>query len=56
MCASIYDKMHSKLNKKRLKTMLKNFDMVDMSQVGNLVEVSRDFRDIIREQCKRRQT
>ena len=27
--------------------MSKNFDMVDMSHVGNLVEVSRDFRDII---------
>ena len=35
------------LNKKRLQNMSEIFDMVHMSQVGNLAEVSRDFRDII---------
>ena len=35
------------LNKKRLQNMSEIFDMVHMSQVGNLAEVSRDFRDMI---------
>ena len=34
-------------NKKRLQNMSKIFDVVHMSRVGNLAEVSRDFRDII---------
>ena len=34
-------------NKKSQKTMSEIFDMVHMNQVGNLAEVSRDFRDII---------
>ena len=34
-------------NKKRLQNMSEIFDMVHMNQVGNLAEVSRDFRDII---------
>ena len=34
-------------NKKRLQNMSEIFDMVHMSQVGNLAEISRDFRDII---------
>ena len=34
-------------NKKHLQNMSEIFDMVHMSQVGNLAEVSRDFRDII---------
>ena len=34
-------------NKKRLQNMSEIFDMFHMSQVGNLAEVSRDFRDII---------
>ena len=34
-------------NKKRLQNMSEIFDTVHMSQVGNLAEVSRDFRDII---------
>ena len=34
-------------NKKRLQNMSEVFNMVHMSQVGNLAEVSRDFRDII---------
>ena len=34
-------------NKKRLQNISEIFDMVHMSQVGNLAEVSRDFRDII---------
>ena len=35
------------LNKKRLQNMSEIFDMVHISQVGNLAEVSHDFRDII---------
>ena len=42
----IYDKMHFKLEKS-LQNMSEIFDMVHMSQVVNLAEVSRDFRDII---------
>ena len=34
-------------NKKCLQNMSEIFDMVHMSQVGNIAEVSRDFRDII---------
>ena len=34
-------------NKKRQQNMSEIFDMVHMNQVGNLAEVSRDFRDII---------
>ena len=34
-------------NKKRLQNMSEIFDMTHVSQVGNLTEVSRDFRDII---------
>ena len=34
-------------NKNRLQNMSKIFDVVYMSQVGNLAEVSGDFRDII---------
>ena len=34
-------------NKKRLQNMSESLDMVHMSQVENLAEVSRDFRDII---------
>ena len=34
-------------NKKRLRNMSKIFDMVHMSQVENLADVWRDFRDII---------
>ena len=34
-------------NKKRLQNMSEIFDTVHMNQVGNLAEVSRDFRDII---------
>ena len=34
-------------NKKRLQNLSEIFDMVHMNQVGNLAEVSRDFRDII---------
>ena len=38
-------------NKKRLQNMSKIFDMVYMSQIGNLAEVSLDFRDIISRAC-----
>ena len=34
-------------NKKSPQNMSEIFDMVHMSQIGNLAEVSRDFRDII---------
>ena len=37
----------SSWNKKRQQNMSEIFDMVHMNQVGNLAEVSRDFRDII---------
>ena len=34
-------------NKKRQQIKSEIFDMVHINQVGNLAEVSRDFRDII---------
>ena len=42
------DKIHTlNWSKNHPQNMSEIFDMIHMSQVGNLTEISRDFRDII---------